>query len=570
MPIPEYADLVGDLLRSQAQWSPTLNSITGLDEDRRLQLLGVVVDRGDLQRSVRAATRRAVPRATLVGIPPAIDWRSVGGKNYVTAVKDQGSCGSCVSFCSCGCLESMLLIKRDTTADLSEADLHFCGAHGANCGGWWPADAMNELQSRGVPDESYFPYASAFDAAGNPSCSTRTDRNQRAYKITGSTVLATMAQRKAWLAANGPVCAVIHVYDDFYTYHSGVYSHVSGNHAGYHCIEIVGYSDVENCWIAKNSWGPGWGDHGFFKIAYGQCGIDETSTDTDPGGATNQFPMWGINDVVMPPAPPNWSGYQDLGGLILSGPTVASWAANRLDMFLRGADNAMWHVWWDGTAFRGWESLGGVIDGAPTAVSWGPNRIDCFYRGIDNHLYHRWFDGIWHGAQDLGGLITSSPTVASWGVNRLDVFAKGADNAMWHLWWDGTAFRGWESLGGVLEDAPAAVSWGPNRIDCFTRGTDSHLYHRWFDGTWHDAQDLGGLITSSPSVSSWGVNRLDVFARGVDNAMLHLAFDGTGWSSWENLGGVIDDAPAAVSWGPNRIDCFARGMNNHLWHKWFS
>ena len=187
----------------------------------------------------------------------------------------------------------------------------------------WPADALNELQSRGVPDEACFPYASAFDANGNPSCSTRTDRNQRAYKITGSTVLATMAQRKAWLAANGPVCAVIHVYDDFYTYHSGVYSHVSGNHAGYHCIEIVGYSDVENCWIAKNSWGPGWGDHGFFKIAYGQCGIDETSADVDPGGATNQFPMWASTTWSCPPLRRT--------GVVSRISAAVSWAATRID-----------------------------------------------------------------------------------------------------------------------------------------------------------------------------------------------------------------------------------------------
>ena len=28
-------------------------------------------------------------------------------------------------------------------------------------------------------------------------------------------------------------------------------------------------------WICKNSWGPGFGESGFFKIAFGQCGIEE-------------------------------------------------------------------------------------------------------------------------------------------------------------------------------------------------------------------------------------------------------------------------------------------------------
>jgi hypothetical protein len=28
----------------------------------------------------------------------------------------------------------------------------------------------------------------------------------------------------------------------------------------------VGYDDVQECWICKNSWGASWGDRGFFLI----------------------------------------------------------------------------------------------------------------------------------------------------------------------------------------------------------------------------------------------------------------------------------------------------------------
>jgi C1A family cysteine protease len=565
----DHATLTAALSKEGARWSAGLNPITGLDDDARRQLLGVIVDRTEVQKVIDAAERATAPP---VGAPPAVDWRNVAGHNYVTAVKDQGACGSCVSFCTCASLESMAAIRKGVTVDLSEADLHFCSAHGANCGGWWPSNALSELQTRGVSDEACFPYASAFDAAGNPSCTACADRDQRAWKVTGQTTLSTVGDRKAWLATNGPVSGVFHVYNDFFSYHTGVYSHVTGAHAGYHCIEIIGYSDAEGCWIAKNSWGPGWGDGGFFKIAYGQCGIDETSNDTDPNGSVNRFPMYGINDVVAPATQPHWSGWEDLGGVILSGATAASWAANRLDVFATGTDNGMWHRWWDGVAWRGWESLGGVVEDTPAAVSWGPNRIDCFVRGTDNALWHKWWDGSgWRGWESLGGIITSSPAVASWGPNRLDVFAKGADNAMWHLWWDGTGWRGWESLGGVIDGGPAAVSWGANRIDCFARGTDNALWHRWWDGgAWRGWESLGGVIFSGPTAASWAANRLDVFAKGTDNAMWHRWWDGGAWGGWESLGGVIDDSPGAVSWGQNRIDCFARGMNNHLWHKWFA
>ena len=50
--------------------------------------------------------------------------------------------------------------------------------------------------------------------------------------------------------------------------------YVTGDAVGYHCILIVGYDDAEKAWICKNSWGTGWGDKGYFRIGYGECGID--------------------------------------------------------------------------------------------------------------------------------------------------------------------------------------------------------------------------------------------------------------------------------------------------------
>ncbi len=128
-----------------------------------------------------------------------------------------------------------------------------------------------------------------------------------------------------------------------------------------------------------------------------------------------------------------------------------------------------------------WEDLGGSITAAPAVASWAANRLDCFVRGTDNHMWHKWWDGSsWSGWEDLGGSITAAPAVASWAANRLDCFVRGTDNHMWHKWWDGSSWSGWEDLGGVITNAPAAVSWGLNRIDCFTRGTDNHMWHKWW------------------------------------------------------------------------------------------
>jgi hypothetical protein len=210
-----------------------------------------------------------------------------------------------------------------------------------------------------------------------------------------------------------------------------------------------------------------------------------------------------------------WLGWEDLGGVLTSAPAVSSWAANRLDCFVRGTDNALWHKWWNGSSWSGWESLGGVLTSEPAAVSWGPNRIDVFARGTNNAMWHKWWNGsTWSGWEDLGGVLTSGPAVSSWAANRLDCFVRGTDNALWHKWWNGSGWSGWESLGGVLTSAPAAVSWGPDRIDVFVRGTNSAMWHKWWALV--STVRLHLKVLSTPS--SFSIDQMVAGMRQVYNA----------------------------------------------------
>lgn len=270
----------------------------------------------------------------------------------------------------------------------------------------------------------------------------------------------------------------------------------------------------------------------------------------------------------VPPADgAEWSNWGSLGGVATSAPAVASWTDRRLDVFVRGTDNALYHKWFDGSTWRGWEGLGGTLTSAPAAVSWGSNRIDVFVRGTDNALYHKWWDGSkWHNWEGLGGELQFAPAVCSRRPNHLDVFAAWTDGSLRHRIWTGSKWTQWENLGGVLSNSPSAVSWGENRIDVFAPGTDGKLYQRWWDGSsWQGWAGHGADSKFAPAVSSRRPNHLDVYTVAADNTLWHRLWTGSKWSHWENLGGFLTEAPAAVSWDEDRIDVFARGTDNAIY-----
>jgi len=264
---------------------------------------------------------------------------------------------------------------------------------------------------------------------------------------------------------------------------------------------------------------------------------------------------------------PSWRSWGPLGGVVTSDPATSSWQPGRLDTFVRGTDNRLWHKWYQGS-WSGWESLGGVLTSAPAAASWGPDRIDVFALAGAGSLQHWWFDGAaWRGWEDLGGSLTAAPSVSAWTPGRLDVFARGTAGDVVHRYFD-NGWSAWESLGGACVGAPAAVSWVSGRIDLFVRGTDNQLWHKWYQGSWSGWESLGGVLTSAPSAASWAEGRLDVFGRGTDNALWHRFYQ-EAWGPWESLGGVLTTGPSAVSWAPERLDVFAGGTDSQLWQRWY-
>ena len=206
-----------------------------------------------------------------VSLPASLDWRNNNG-NYVTGIRDQGTCGSCWAFASTAALEAATIIKDKTPGtdlDLSEQVAVSCSGEGSCDGGYLIDDFF---VTSGLPLESCYPYT-----GGNGSCSNACANWQNdAYKISNYTwVVPYGSQQSADLLKNalnsyGPVVVTMAVYSDFMYYSSGIYSHVTGYLEAYHAILLVGYDDVNGCFIVKNSWGNGWGENGYFRIAYSE------------------------------------------------------------------------------------------------------------------------------------------------------------------------------------------------------------------------------------------------------------------------------------------------------------
>jgi acylphosphatase len=265
------------------------------------------------------------------------------------------------------------------------------------------------------------------------------------------------------------------------------------------------------------------------------------------------------------------------GGAIFD-PVVATNADGRLEVFARGTDGALWHIWQKApnSTWSSWASLGGWIVN-PVVASNADGRMEVFAQGADGALWHIWQtkpNNGWSGWASLGGVLSSPVAVGRNKSGRLEVFVRGTDGALWHIWQKPqiSAWAGWASLGGVIVGGPVIAANADGRLEAFVRGTDNALWHIWQktpDGTWSGWATLGGII-ADPSVGQNADGRLEVFVRGADKALWHIwqTKPNNGWGGWVTLSGQLIGGPVASRNQDGRMEVFVKGTDNALWHTW--
>ncbi|NQT24649.1 hypothetical protein HQ585_04780 [candidate division KSB1 bacterium] len=223
--------------------------------------------------------------------PPAIDW-----SYRDSPVKNQGGCGSCWAFAAVALIENI-----SWTSDLSEQMVIACAS--GDCGSGWYGNALQLASNDGIVPEDCYPYQ-----ATNGNCADKCSDpfyvvTVGSYDYTGIWGEPNSITRE-WLKevlTMGPVCVAMDVPDDgtFTGYTGGIYNYQGGpipDNRG-HAVLVVGYNENEQYFRAKNSWGPGWGENGYFRISY-----NDVTDDVHFGGFACRAYDATIDTLNPPPA----------------------------------------------------------------------------------------------------------------------------------------------------------------------------------------------------------------------------------------------------------------------------
>ncbi|KAF4659161.1 hypothetical protein FOL46_006703 [Perkinsus olseni] len=271
---------------------------------------------GTFMNGTEQLKEKIYPPEDLLDLPDSFDARD-GFKeceDVIGHVRDQSACGSCWAFGTVEAFNDRLCIKSGGQFKdlLSPGHMLACcnllnGCFALGCLGGNPTSSWKWLFLVGlVTGDDFTPSVFMNEYAGcwpydfrpcnhllgganyracpevmykTPSCATScpNDKYRTPFKEDrhftddlNPTQFYNTDSIKREIMTNGPVSAAFDVYADFPTYKHGVYKHTYGEYLGGHAVKILGWGNYQG----EDYWNKNWGDHGFFKIANKDSGIN--------------------------------------------------------------------------------------------------------------------------------------------------------------------------------------------------------------------------------------------------------------------------------------------------------
>jgi C1A family cysteine protease len=201
--------------------------------------------------------------------PNIVDLRS-----YCSPIENQGSLGSCTGQAIAGAIE--LLNKRNRRpTDVSRLFIYYyerllLGTVNYDSGAYI-RDGIKATNKYGASLESYWPY-DIRKFKQEPITEAKTDALTR--KVTRYERVIDFNGCIDALSNGYPVVMGFHVYTSFMSANVArtgnmPYPNVNRERLlGGHAVLLVGYNKTRKVFIARNSWGTGWGDRGYFYMPF--------------------------------------------------------------------------------------------------------------------------------------------------------------------------------------------------------------------------------------------------------------------------------------------------------------
>jgi cathepsin L len=268
-------------------WHMVINQFADLTvEEHRKLYKGLNKDQ-HLERDIRTVDASEIPNYG--SFPDSVDWRT---KGIVTAVKNQGQCGSCWAFAATETMESYHAQKTGNLTELSVQYVVSCTENPKQCGGTGGCSgATAEIgiewvaQHGGIPAASAYPYTSGSGESGTCDTSNPPVADFTGFvKVQANDLTAVMSV----LGNQGPLAITVDA-SQWMFYGGGVltpqtYATLELDHG----VQAVGYGTDkgQDYWIVRNSWGSGWGEEGYLRVARTNGSNKYCGVDSAPGDGT--------------------------------------------------------------------------------------------------------------------------------------------------------------------------------------------------------------------------------------------------------------------------------------------